>query len=528
MVLGGKIIHNKWLISGLSIVTILTLLAALFSDLTPFYGRINLFFCSDTLYLPAVYKDLFVHKTDFHGWHLNAAPNFFPDMTFYFLLMFITNNFIVSSFIFSIVQVIGMGFLFVKIFQLIFPASPPYYKMLIYTLLCTYLLEPFFFSKDFYYTFNLIVNGYHTSSFIMTLVCLILTIKFIKNSGWTWLILLFLAGFLSIVSDRLFIVFYAVPVCMSCVFLYKRLTIKTSLALIVTNILMVSAGMFVFKQIDMDTYGFMTQTGKPAQLKIITEQFGIYFRQMGGYLTEFGFKAFTIYLFIAAFFLVLYVLFNSWKTKQNPLIVFYALFTVLFSITGICAPMLSGKYVGGDCMRYNIYPVYLAILNVAVFIFYKFKNTKTEERSAKILVGVNVLLFITALSLIKWKGLKDYFNYYPEIVRQADAIAEREHLEMGVANFWEAKKITVFSKKGLRVYSVFDDTSIYDHAANVNCFYDNRFNFVVLNGFNDTVIYSKRLRGTEILAHTNDLHIAKSRPFTYLKGVGYTSVNINE
>ena len=48
----------------------------------------NFFFNSDTLYLPSVYKDLFIDGYGIKGWELNPSPNFFPDMSVYFLLSY--------------------------------------------------------------------------------------------------------------------------------------------------------------------------------------------------------------------------------------------------------------------------------------------------------------------------------------------------------------------------------------------------------------------------------------------------------
>src|SRR5688500_14544520 len=127
--------YNKLFINGLAVITIVSLLVSLFSTLNSVRSNTNIFLCSDTLYLPSIYKDLFIDKNDFAGWHLNPAPNFFPDMVFYFLLMFISGDFIVSSFIFSIVQYLVIALLFIKIFRTIFPAASIYYNLMVCTLL---------------------------------------------------------------------------------------------------------------------------------------------------------------------------------------------------------------------------------------------------------------------------------------------------------------------------------------------------------------------------------------------------------
>jgi hypothetical protein len=518
--------YKKPLIELLSLCVLVISLVAVFSNLTSVSERINIFFSSDSLYLPSIYRDVFIDKNEYRGWHLAAAPNFFPDMAFYFLLMFITNNLIISSFVFAVVQCVAIGFLLNKIFQLLFPGRSAYYMLVIYSLLSVFLLEALFFTRDFFYSYYLFVHAFHTAAFVMTLVCFVITIKFISDPKWPWLVLLFVLGFLSIVSDRLFIVLYVVPVCASCAFLFKRITIKTSVLLILTNTLFVALGMWVFRQIDNDSYGFMNETGKVAQLEIVKDQFGLYFGQMKQYLTNFGFRAVTVYVFIISFLALIYLYFHALINRQNPLFVFYLSFAIVLSVCSISAPMLSGKYFSGDCLRYSIYPFYLATLNIALFTAYAVKHFKTRKIGRLGLIGISSLLLITAVSQTKIAGLKDYFTYYPELTQEIDALAEKENLRYGVGGFWEAKKITMFSKKGIKVYAVFDAISIYDHAANVNCYFNNIFNFVVLNDFRDTTLYKQMLKNVRHVNSPGKLNLVKASPFRYDRATGYRVLNI--
>ena len=173
-----------------SICVSLLLILAIFSILTSNADYINIFFNSDTLYLPSLYKDLIQEHNGLKGWYLSGAPNFFPDMIFYFIIMFFTNNFIVSSLLFPIFQYIALLFLIKRVFQLIIPN----YSYL-FASLANLLMMLFFFvtlcSNDFGFTFYLLSNSFHTGAFIMAFLCLIISLNYLKRAKRLNLIILF-------------------------------------------------------------------------------------------------------------------------------------------------------------------------------------------------------------------------------------------------------------------------------------------------------------------------------------------------
>lgn len=65
------------------------------------------------------------------------------------------------------------------------------------------------------------------------------------------------------------------------------------------------------------------------------------------------------------------------------------------------------------------------------------------------------------------------------------------HLKYGIADYWYAKVITMFSKNNLRVYSVYPSLMLYQHNANIHWYFGgNRgkynhpvFNFIVEGNF---------------------------------------------
>jgi len=525
MELNPRVKYNRLFVHWISIITIVILLLAVFSNLTANTGNIEIFFCSDTLYLPSLYRDLFIDKNSISGWELNPAPNYFPDMLVYFLLMFITNDFIIASFVFSIVQYVILGFLFTKILRVIFPSASAYYNMLIYALLSFFILEFFFFTKDFYYIFLILVNSYHTGAFVMMLLCTYLTFQYIQDRKLFRLLLIFCIGFLMMLSDKLFLVLYVAPVCFTMACMFKKTGLRPALYLISTCALFVYSGNEAFNSIDKEHYNLLGTPGNEPSVDKMLQQFGTFLDQMKFYLGSYGIRSVILCLFVVSFTLMVYVFIHSLRKAVKGLVPVYALFSISFSLGVLCAPMIAGKYEGWDCIRYNAYPFYFTVLNVAVFFGYSIKSDALSKFGRYGLLSFTLLLLGIGVWQLKPAGLKAYFNYCPANARLVDELADRENLKFGVGNYWEAKEITMFSKKGVKVYAVFDDIALYLHVANDAWFFDNMFNFVVLNDFKDTTLYRTKLKDIRYVTNTPQLKLVKTRPFFYNRIIGGTAIN---
>jgi hypothetical protein len=64
-------------------------------------------------------------------------------------------------------------------------------------------------------------------------------------------------------------------------------------------------------------------------------------------------------------------------------------------------------------------------------------------------------------------------NYYPEKVKCIDDFSQKYNLKYGIAEYWDAKQITMLSKQNIRVYTVFDNLGAWYHVTNQNWFYKN-------------------------------------------------------
>ena len=217
-------------------------------------------------------------------------------------------------------------------------------------------------------------------------------------------------------------------------------------------------------------------------------------------------------------FLSLIFLFFYTRKSENKSIELFIIYSGVFSICVLLAPIINGSYTGWDVLRYNIYPFYLSGIIITVFLAIIIKKQKHLEIGKYIALVFSICIFVISLHFINKKGLNSYFTYYPKTVKLIDELVGQKGLHCGVGNYWEAKKTTLFSKKGVKIYSVFENLSVYDHVTNQKWFFGkNEFNFVLLNGFKDTSEYQKHILTHQLISNSKDLILVKTNTFTFKK-----------
>ncbi len=494
-------IPNSWLLA-LSIALSLFLLLSLFSTLTS--NGIRIFFQSDTLYLPSIYYDLFRDHNRLQGWHLNPSPNFFPDMIVYFLFMALSGNFIVSSFIFSFIQYLAILLVILYIYRVIVPEIPVQFLSGTILLMTLFFLVTFY-SKDFIFTFYIISNAYHTGAFLMGLVCVALTFDYLKRPRNFILILLFIFSLLSVVSDRLFIALYILPICAIGILPLKHQKTKEVVKIFSVNIAALIPGLLALRILANSHFVFIDSPNRIADFSNSKSSFFLLFKQLGEYAAGMNIKTLIIGGTLLSFCGLCIIFYrNIRKEREVSLLTTYSLFSAIYTVVVLFMPVINGKYTGYDTFRYNVYVFYLGIINMGILLYYLFsiggKKSSFTSFVTKIVMIFGLYLLFTGFIFFSSGGLKGYFSYSPEIAKSLDAIKDAEHLKYGVANYWDAKLITMFSKKGIKVYPVHDGLIPYPHVTNENWFYakNAEFNFFVINHVPDTSLYRNKIgaRGT--------------------------------
>ncbi len=484
---------------GLSILLNLALTVLLFANLND--EQIHVYFNSDTLYLPSIYRDLFIDKNGFAGWHLNGAPNFFPDMVLYFIIRPFFHQFIPAAFTFSLVQLLILLLLLGSVYKhLILKIS--YFHLAIGSLLMSLFLLETLIGNNFIYTFYLLSISYHMGAFIMCLLALLFTLKYYKEGKWLKLIPIFITVAVAVVNDRLFMAMYSLPLLSFLILLFKRTRyFRMTIAVLVINILGTATGMLLFN-ILMNTsqLNIMELGWKAFNFNNILPAASVFFNQHLTFMTQADIRGLIDLLFLISLSIHIYLLiqklsdfFRGSRAVEDELI--YLLFFISFSIIVLLMPVINGSYVAWSLFRYNIYTLYFGIFSYA-FLFYKLQKknvfylTTVRYFNAVLLLAI-IFLFIRVTHNEKTvKGLRAFLHFYPESVASVDSLARLYPMKNGLATYWDAKYISMFSKENLRVFTVFESLAPWYHVMNENWYYfedgskhtPRKFNFILMAG----------------------------------------------
>lgn len=514
--MGWFIRIGRFRVSTLNLVSLtisLCFILAWFSRLGDY--DMDKFFSADCLYLPSVYQDLLVDGHALKGWNFNPAPNFFPDMLLYFILMAgCGNSIVVASFLFSLIQVLAIFFIMARLFRFLLPDASTHWFSLIFLLLTFFIMEYMFFTREYFYSFYMLSNAFHTGSFVMAVLCLWMSLNYFKKPSVLLWLLLLVIGFVGVVSDRLFLVLYTAPAFVSVLFLFRRFTPKQVILFISMLLLSVLLGLLALNAIREHAWFNIDSPHKLMAFDSMKESYDIFSEQIGSYLTEFSFKSITICLTLASF-MAMIVLFVKVRKRGQWLLAYYIVFSTVFSLLVISAPILNGNYTGYDILRYNIYPLYLMPLNLVLVgaYFLKQKNGFRYAKHAGLVLYTAVLAL--AISSVNTTWLYQYFSYYPSNARILDKLTDQKLIGCGVANYWDAKPATLFSKKGVRLYAVFDDLNYQGHVANTDWFLKNTFNYLLLKNPVDTALCVRKFGSVQILKAGPDYSLIKVPDFTY-------------
>lgn len=428
------------------------------------------FLNTDTLYQPSIYIDIVEQGNGFSKWHLNPAPNFFPDTPLYFLLMWMTGGSAIwSTFLFSIIQLILIQLLVLGILNHFKPSHKYYFGTVSNLFLASFALSSLI-SKDFLFTFYLLSNSYHLGSFVMTLIGFNLYFSILKNATFGKYIWLGLICFLGFPSDKLFLISFIFPLSLTALirwneFILRRIHLKIILSLFLGTII----GSATIEILQLKGLIFIEQPHSFLAFDNIIGSLNELFRQYWNYLRILNFVSLIFLLSFISLVLgvirILRLYFSGLKSQSFELGLIYL--SIIFIII---APVLTGNYTGKDTIRYNYHAYVLLIIFLPLV---KFDTFKISDKSLKLIAQISMWVLISTLGFESFNVTfkpSNYFSYYPKIAEATDEFAKQTGNNCGTAPYWQAKTITLFSKQGVLVVPTFDHLVPYDHATTKDIF----------------------------------------------------------
>ena len=477
------------------------------------------FFNSDTFYLPSIYQDLFRNQNNYSDFNYNPAPNFFPDMGVYFLLMKLFNgDFKWASFVFSILQV-SVIFIVLKKIAAVLSVNKTLFFVGLGLLLLFFL--PSIVNNDFLFTFYFLINSYHLGSFIMALLLMLLVYKGLSVFSWINLSSIVLLLTLSYVSDKSIVMNFSIPT-LSALLLARLACKEERFAHFWSVFLAVLIGTFIGWLVLLlnSQFGWLQLEGTPISfdLEAVLNSITYFYTQTVNYLLEFSFVSLIVFIAILSYcsYLVLILKAQKYKIHFIDIYLFLTISFILFT------PVLLGKITGLDSIRYNYHALILL-----VFIFPFLINRLFPFGESKYLNTITIVSFALALvffgTRINSIGFSNYLNLYPQEVSSLDAAVNELGLKNGLATYWKAKKTTQFSKQNLKVYSIHDDLKVYRHVSNDTWYYDdvrNKGQRPVFNFFiNDDDLLKAKVEAlfssVEVIILSETLTILKTSEFTF-------------
>ena len=470
--------------------------------------NIWMFFNSDTLYLPSIYIDLLADRSGIQGWHLNSAPNFFPDMAIYFVMMALLKKITLTSFFFSILQITLLMVLINRFLKSI----DPDFKLETLILVNFSILLLLFSAasgENLNFPFQILIPSYHCGFFINVFLAAIPGFHYIRTGKPFALVVTAVVVMLAILSDRIFLIGFVFPLLIvGLVSVLKKNSEKRYFLLMAVVVFSCLFGLQIFKWMEKSQVVFFFSTaGKMYAFENMTDSFHNLMKHMAQIIREYPLQRWlVIFSFLFALVAPVYLIYHLVSFFKDRLDTVrknqyrLTLFLFVFTLSIFFIPVINGYYPGPAAIRYNFSALIIGSAGFFYLLQLFFDGFGLFRQISKYLILVlsGVLLILILRTWIHEDisgGVRSFINHYPDKSRVLDSLKEPYGLKYGLSNYWHAKHSTYFSKKGIRVYSVHDeDLKPYYHVTNQNWYHDGGkgahanpvFNFVYADNGWDT------------------------------------------
>jgi hypothetical protein len=445
-------------------------------------GIISFFFNSDTLLLPSLLKDLFLHISYYKDWSLSPAPHFFPDIFLYAIIFFVTKNIYFQFLINLYLQLLFLYVAIKYIYRLFFDQEKA--VIFAFAAVCLVFLLAIYGKPPFG---NMVVPTAHIGEFIIGIYLLGVQLKNIAENRLEikkhLVILTSTLSFLAGLSDLLFVPQFATAFLLSYLLFFITGSIKFRKIFYngVFPFCAAIAGAYLTKYA-VPTNILFKYLGQPTLEKIslatLHQQFSSFVAMLQ---TDMRGILCPIYILFYGllFFVIVYCLIDKKNNRVHKELFFFSIFVFFSAFLSIVAVFcLAGEnYVA---QKY-IYPIYF----IPVLSFFCLQNiTNRFPVIGKLMLGLAGLLILllpwNIQLLITKPGFKIKYEYYPEYMACIDH-SLKGYGHTGIAGYWEANLITILSKTNVQVVPVQPKNfSIFPWMLNLKKF-SNSYSFAIID-----------------------------------------------
>ncbi|WP_218814773.1 hypothetical protein [Rickettsiella endosymbiont of Dermanyssus gallinae] len=443
---------------------------------------IGLFFNSDSLMFPSVFKNLFLQHGHYKDWSLSPAPHFFPDFLIFFPVFLVFKD-VYFQFLAVLCLQLILLYLAVKYTYLqLFTKN----KAIIYALSSVSIFYLFSCRNISPYELAMIPAA-HMGEFIMGLFFIGIQLNLINNTdpykGKSLFFIGILLSFLCSLSDLLFLVQFSSAAFVAYFFLYVNKGIKFKFAFYYACIPFIAAviAALLTKHI-VPTDVLSSYLDNPSlntiSLSSLHKQWlqliQLFKTNVNGFLW-----GILVVFYTGTFISLFRVIFNKKNGddlhSKEQYLSYFIIFSSLLAIISIF--LVSKENYVLDRYMFSVF-----FLPVLLFFYLNclFVNIKAIYNGLAWLGAVFFLLLIFNIKLLLSKpGFKVKLSYYPSFIACIDQ-ALRGYGHKGIAQYWDANLISMLSKTSLDLVPVSSNLVAFPNAINLKKFVP-AYSFAIVN-----------------------------------------------
>lgn len=408
-------------------------------------------FTSDFLYLPALYRDLVEEGGRWSGWKLTPAPYFFPDMALYFALDAVTGPFVHAVLAYGAAQLV----LWVLVLQVLIRTAAPRGaaaagQVVGTAVVCALLLA--FAAGRFGLLQTALISATHFSVVPMALLGLALALRAFRDGDRLALLGLAALCLLMAGSDALFVPSFVVPAGLGLVVLAWLQRPRPWRRLASVLAVLGGASLVGFWAARL-LLGGRAEAGTT---RLRTRQLLGSLKRLSLALGELFLEAPQVSLAWLGLLLALVAVVVACRRWAAPASARWGLYAVclyallaLGSTTG--AVLLTGLFYDRGGLRYLLLPVLLPFMVLPLSVGLLARAAWQRALAAGAL-GAVALGWGMLIAAHPWQTAgPSLAAYTPPLVGCLDAQQARLGQGRGVSDYWNAKRVSLFSRTGLQV-----------------------------------------------------------------------------
>ncbi|MBX7058466.1 MAG: hypothetical protein K1X75_10415 [Leptospirales bacterium] len=443
------------------------------------------FYDSDSLYLPALLQEILRQPDAMRGWQTPPAHYLFPDGALLLFPLIATGKPIAALHVFGLQLYLLICLVIVGIAREILPRQAILYRLL--PLLAIIAIYPAVAAMNrSTETLELVFcPGFHGGALLSSLFCLFLNLRQLKRYNWQRSVLVALTGALSLASDRIFAAYFIGPALLGAgvLFLLRRTrsNARIQAALLLPPLASIVLAWQLEKRIaawsglssDQTLFADVLQQLKLQPLSIRPTILSglVYLQQL-----HWTYALALILAVLAISFAAMRGL-RSWhrvpKGDAIDTLLVRQSYAAAFALGMIASCALLGLMLGAGG-RYiaarHLLPVFSTTLFGALLLPGLGRPRRRRQWFAAIYL-IAILLSIGYSGRMLWRHWPRWSNYQPPESLCIDRIARRIGATEGYSDYWNARRLSVFSAQGLHIRQLIGKMQIYYHINNADSYF---------------------------------------------------------